>query len=292
MTGTLPTAGRSRRVPAPTRRPTSGPQDRRAAGSAGLRRVVGDEAVRPDGRRHAAAAADQFVRTQQARQWYDWIYRRVNENVPYDKIVEGLVLASGRDEPGESYTRLLPRDGPYYCGTSKPADFAARETMPLYLGAAKRAASRTKRRWASLTRSSACGCNAPSATSIRSTSGRSRISTSSRRSSAASIIGIHARPPARSARRCSTEHRAWIPRSKRPRTADRVGAKQTSRAGSRAGSSFPASWPRSVRRRPPKAGEEQARQEEGAMAKQRPRAEAGRHAELLGGETVDLARVD
>ncbi len=35
-------------------------------------------------------------------QWYQWIYQRVNENVPYDQIVEGIVTATSR-LPDESY---------------------------------------------------------------------------------------------------------------------------------------------------------------------------------------------
>ncbi len=36
------------------------------------------------------------------QQWYDWIQHRVVENMPYDKLVEGIVLAKSREE-GESY---------------------------------------------------------------------------------------------------------------------------------------------------------------------------------------------
>ena len=35
--------------------------------------------------------------------WYDWIYKRVAENVPYDQIVAGIVVSQSR-VPGESYT--------------------------------------------------------------------------------------------------------------------------------------------------------------------------------------------
>ncbi|MEM8734948.1 MAG: DUF1549 domain-containing protein, partial [Planctomycetota bacterium] len=34
--------------------------------------------------------------------WYQWIYKRVAENMPYDKLVEGIVVAQSRNE-GESY---------------------------------------------------------------------------------------------------------------------------------------------------------------------------------------------
>ena len=35
-------------------------------------------------------------------QWYQWLYRRVADNLPYDQIVEGIVTASSRDQD-ESY---------------------------------------------------------------------------------------------------------------------------------------------------------------------------------------------
>ncbi len=38
-----------------------------------------------------------------ADQWYQWIYQRVADNLPYDEIVEGIVTASSR-LPDESYT--------------------------------------------------------------------------------------------------------------------------------------------------------------------------------------------
>lgn len=37
-----------------------------------------------------------------ATQWYQWIFKRVNENVPYDEMVEGIVTANSR-ETGETY---------------------------------------------------------------------------------------------------------------------------------------------------------------------------------------------
>jgi hypothetical protein len=42
------------------------------------------------------------IRDSQSNQWYQWLYERLENNVPYDKIVEGIVTAVSR-EPGESY---------------------------------------------------------------------------------------------------------------------------------------------------------------------------------------------
>jgi hypothetical protein len=38
-----------------------------------------------------------------SQEWYDWIFKRVRENVPYDKLVEGIVLATSRP-PSQTYT--------------------------------------------------------------------------------------------------------------------------------------------------------------------------------------------
>ncbi|QDU40721.1 hypothetical protein Mal4_50810 [Maioricimonas rarisocia] len=43
-----------------------------------------------------------------SRDWYDWIHKRVSENVPYDKLVEGIVVANSR-RPGESYREYCER---------------------------------------------------------------------------------------------------------------------------------------------------------------------------------------
>ena len=65
-----------------------------------------------------------------SRQWYSWFFTRLKENMPYDKIVEGLVLARGRTG-GESYRDYCREMADYY-KPDKPADFAARPSLPLY----------------------------------------------------------------------------------------------------------------------------------------------------------------
>ncbi|MGH7139465.1 MAG: DUF1549 domain-containing protein, partial [Pirellulales bacterium] len=75
-------------------------------------------------------AGERRFRRQQAEQWYQWIYRRVEQNVPYDKLVEGIVLSTGR-KPGQSYEDYAAEMTSYY-RRENPADFAARETMPHY----------------------------------------------------------------------------------------------------------------------------------------------------------------
>jgi hypothetical protein len=73
---------------------------------------------------------EQGVRREKSAQWYDWIYRRVGENVPYDRIVEGIVLATSR-RPGQSVDEYFVETSSYF-RAKDPADFAARETMPYF----------------------------------------------------------------------------------------------------------------------------------------------------------------
>lgn len=58
------------------------------------------------------------VQSEASKQWHAWIEKRVRENVSYDKIVEGIVMAVSR-EPGESYpqyceniSKLYHKEGP------------------------------------------------------------------------------------------------------------------------------------------------------------------------------------
>jgi len=77
-----------------------------------------------------AALIDWFDSNAAAAQWYNWMYDRLRRNVPYDKIVAGLLLANSR-QPGQSYDDYCKQMATYYA-PDKPADFAAQPTMPLY----------------------------------------------------------------------------------------------------------------------------------------------------------------
>jgi hypothetical protein len=79
---------------------------------------------------NAVAFQNQGPVQELARHWYEWIYRRVRENVPYDKLVEGIVLATSR-APGQSYDDFCKEQSAYY-RDKDPADFSKRETMPYY----------------------------------------------------------------------------------------------------------------------------------------------------------------
>lgn len=73
---------------------------------------------------------DQAPPEEYARHWYEWIFRRVVQNVPYDELVEGIVL--GRSRPADqSYQEYIEQQSAYYRAEG-PAEFTARETMPYY----------------------------------------------------------------------------------------------------------------------------------------------------------------
>jgi hypothetical protein len=57
-----------------------------------------------------------------SQEWYDWIHQRVARNEPYDKLVEGIVVANSR-RPGESYTEYCKRMSAMY-GPKKEGSYA------------------------------------------------------------------------------------------------------------------------------------------------------------------------
>lgn len=74
------------------------------------------------------------IRGTASREWYEWLEDRVARNVPYDEIVQGIVLAVSR-KPGESFEQ--------YCQSmsamnwpadkcDKPERFGERPTLPHY----------------------------------------------------------------------------------------------------------------------------------------------------------------
>lgn len=71
---------------------------------------------------------EQGLNREKSRQWYRWTYRRVHENMPYDKLVEGIVLAVGH-RPGQSFDDYCTEMSSYF-RKDNPADFSTRATMP------------------------------------------------------------------------------------------------------------------------------------------------------------------
>ncbi|MCG8648519.1 MAG: DUF1549 and DUF1553 domain-containing protein [Pirellulales bacterium] len=63
-------------------------------------------------------------------QWYMWIYARLRENMPYDELVERIVLATSR-RPGQSYDDYAAEVSGYFRDRA-PNDFSQRESMPHY----------------------------------------------------------------------------------------------------------------------------------------------------------------
>lgn len=70
------------------------------------------------------------VRSGPAQEWYDWIYKRVAENTPYDQIAEGIVMGQSR-KPGQDYKAYCEEMSTLYKGDSKET-FAERPSMPYY----------------------------------------------------------------------------------------------------------------------------------------------------------------
>ena len=65
-----------------------------------------------------------------SQSWYDWIYKRVSENVPYDQLAAGIVLGKSR-EADESYTKYCEEMSEIYRPNSTKS-LADRESMPFY----------------------------------------------------------------------------------------------------------------------------------------------------------------
>ncbi len=61
-------------------------------------------------------------RVDRSQEWYDWIYRRVVANEPYDKLIEGIVTAVSR-KPDESYAEYCERMSAMY-GPKKEGSYA------------------------------------------------------------------------------------------------------------------------------------------------------------------------
>lgn len=76
----------------------------------------------------AENASNNSFRDEEARQWYEWLYRRVADNTPYDQLVVGIVTATTR-RPGQSYEEFCKEYGTYFQG-SDPADFGDHPTLP------------------------------------------------------------------------------------------------------------------------------------------------------------------
>ncbi|EAQ81782.1 DUF1549 and DUF1553 domain-containing protein [Blastopirellula marina] len=68
------------------------------------------------------------VRLGPSQEWYDWIYRRVEQNMPYDELATGIIMARSR-EPGDSYRDYCEEMSDLY---RKNESFADRDTLTHY----------------------------------------------------------------------------------------------------------------------------------------------------------------
>ena len=57
------------------------------------------------------------VRNRPAQDWYDWIYKRVDENLPYDQLAAGIITAKSM-QPGQTYTEYCKEMSDLYRGNS------------------------------------------------------------------------------------------------------------------------------------------------------------------------------
>lgn len=79
---------------------------------------------------NASQLNDRNFRNEQSLQWYEWIRARVEKNTPYDELVAGIVLATGRTN-NQSYLQYTTEMSSYL-KKKNPKDYANRESMPHY----------------------------------------------------------------------------------------------------------------------------------------------------------------
>lgn len=66
-----------------------------------------------------------------SRQWYDWLYDRVAANVPYDKLVSDIVLATSRSSADQSYQDFVEEMATYF-RDDHPISYAKHPTLAYY----------------------------------------------------------------------------------------------------------------------------------------------------------------
>ena len=70
------------------------------------------------------------VRGVASKLWYAWLRKRLDDNVPYDELVEGIVTAESREE-GEDY-RQFCENMTQACQPGGEDEFAKRSGLPMY----------------------------------------------------------------------------------------------------------------------------------------------------------------
>lgn len=72
------------------------------------------------------------IRNVAPRLWYEWLRVRLEKNMPYDKIVEGIIAADNR-QPNEDYLQYC-ESMTEACKPGKEELFAERDGLPMYWG--------------------------------------------------------------------------------------------------------------------------------------------------------------
>src|SRR5207249_4866869 len=67
-----------------------------------------------------------------SREWYEWIRKRVADNMPYDELAAGIILARSRND-GETYAQYAEHMSELYRPGAK-GSYADRQYMPHYWG--------------------------------------------------------------------------------------------------------------------------------------------------------------
>jgi hypothetical protein len=66
-----------------------------------------------------------------SRQWYQWLFKRVSENMPYDQIAAGIIMATSRSSPQQSYKDYTAEADSYF-RADHPADYADHPTLAYF----------------------------------------------------------------------------------------------------------------------------------------------------------------
>lgn len=93
--------------------------------------------------RNLPEGGEQGVRREKSMQWYDWIYRRVDENVPYDQLIEGIVMAVSR-RPGQTDEEYFAEMTAYFREKER-GDFSRQPWMPYFWTSSRFAPPQTLR---------------------------------------------------------------------------------------------------------------------------------------------------
>lgn len=70
------------------------------------------------------------MRNVASKLWYQWLRKRIQDNVPYDELVDGIVTAQSR-QPGESYAAYCEAMTKA-CASGNEELYAERDGLPLY----------------------------------------------------------------------------------------------------------------------------------------------------------------